>query len=163
MRRSRALGAALTGAVLVGFGMWRGRLRRFEVTEDSMSPSLSAGDFVVATRLVSSPLRGDVVVFPHPRSPEFLMIKRVIGLPGETVQIEHGSIAANGHVLAEPWAHGAVPGSHEWKLDGKHLIVMSDNRTVATEDSRELGPLPVGDLWRVGFRYWPPGRVGRIS
>ena len=162
MRKPRALGAALIGAVLVGFGMWRGRLRRFEVTENSMSPALADGDYVIATRLVSSPLRGDVVVFPHPLSPGFLMIKRVIGLPGERVQIEHGQIAANGHVLSEPWANGAVLGSHEWELDGKHLVVLSDNRTVSTEDSRELGPLPVGDLWRVGFRYWPPSRAGRI-
>jgi signal peptidase I len=163
MRKSRALGAAFVGAVLVGFGMWRGRLRRFEVTEDSMSPALTDGDYVIATRLVSSPLRGDVVVFPHPHSPGFLMIKRVVGLPGEVVQIENGQIAANGHLLAEPWANGAMLGTHEWTLDDRQLVVLSDNRTVSTEDSRELGPLPVGDLWRVGFRYWPPDRIGRVS
>ena len=162
MRKSRAFGAAVTGAVLIGFGMWRGRLRRFEVTEESMAPSLRDGDYVIATRLVSTPLRGDVVVFPHPHVPGFLMIKRVIGLPGETVAIDRGRIAANGHVLAEPWANGAVAGLHEWQLDGRHLIVLSDNRSVSTEDSRELGPLPVGDLWRVSFRYWPPDRIGRI-
>lgn len=162
MRKTRAFGAAVTGAVLIGFGMWRGRLRRFEVTEESMTPALRDGDYVIATRLLSAPLRGDVVVFPHPRVPGFLMIKRVIGLPGETVAIDRGRIAANGHVLAEPWAHGAVAGSHEWQLDGRHLIVLSDNRSVSTEDSRELGPLPMGDLWRVSFRYWPPGRIGRV-
>ncbi|MCP4248661.1 MAG: signal peptidase I, partial [bacterium] len=132
------------------------------VTENSMSPALQDGDYVIATRLVSAPLRGDVVVFAHPATPGFLMIKRVIGLPGEAVRIEHGQIAANGHLLAEPWANGAIPGAHDWHLDGRHLVVLSDNRTVSTEDSRELGPLPMGDLWRVGFRYWPPGRVGRI-
>jgi len=56
-----------------------------------------------------------------------------------------------------------VAGTHHWELDGKHLVVLSDNRTASTEDSRELGPLPMQDLWRVGFRYWPPGRVGRIG
>ena len=91
------------------------------------------------------------------------MIKRVIGLPGEHVHIENGQIAANGHLLAEPWAQGAMLGTHEWNLDDRHLVVLSDNRTVSTEDSRELGPLPIGDLWRVGFRYWPPGRIGRVS
>lgn len=153
----------MTGAVLLGFGAWRGRLRRFEVIEESMAPGLRDGDYVIATRLVSSPLRGDVVVFAHPRAPGFLMTKRVIGLPGETVVIDRGRTAVNGHVLAEPWAKGAAAGSHEWQLDGRHLIVLSDNRSVSTEDSRELGPLPVGDLWRVGFRYWPPGRIGRIG
>ncbi len=162
MRKSRALGAALVGGLLVGFGMWRGRLRRFEITEDSMAPALHDGDYVVASRLVSTPLRGDVVVFSHPGAPGFLMIKRVIGLPGETVQIDHGRMVANGHVLAEPWAHGAVAGAHDWQLDGRHLVVLSDNRTVSTEDSRELGPLPMGDLWKVEFRYWPLGRIGRV-
>jgi signal peptidase I len=161
MRKSRAFGAAVTGAVLLGFGLWRGRLRRFEVTEDSMAPALQDGDYVIATRLVSAPLRGDVIVFPHPQVPGFLMIKRVIGLPRETVSIDRGQVAANGHVLAEPWANGAVAGSHTWELDGRHLVVLSDNRTAPTEDSRELGPLPVGELWRVSFRYWPPDRIGR--
>ena len=163
MRKSRALGAALVGGVLIGFGMWRGRLHRFEVTEESMSPALTDGDYVVATRLVSSPLRGDIVVFPHPHSPGFLMIKRVIGLPGELVEIEDGTVVTNGHVLAEPWAKGAMLGTHRWELDDRHLVVLSDNRTVSTEDSRELGPLPLGDLWRVGFRYWPPRRMGKVS
>ncbi len=162
MRKSRAAGAALVGGVLVGFGLWHGRLRRFEVTEHSMSPALQDGDYVLATRLVSAPLRGDVVVFPHPRSPGFLMIKRVIGLPGETVELEHGQIVANGHRLAEPWAKEAMAGSHKWKLDGRHLVVLSDNRTVSTEDSRQLGPLPIQDLWRVSLRYWPIDRVGRV-
>jgi signal peptidase I len=141
--------------------MWRGRLRRFEVTEESMAPSLHDGDYVIGTRLVSAPLRGDIVVFPHPQKPGLLMIKRVIGLPGEAIAIDRGQIAANGHILAEPWANGAMAGSHEWQLDGRHLIVLSDNRSVSTEDSRELGPLLMSDLWRVSFRYWPPGRIGR--
>jgi signal peptidase I len=162
MRRSRALGAAFGAVVVAGTALWRGRLRRFEVTEASMAPALRDGDYVIATRLVSAPLRGDIVVFGHPTAPGFLMIKRVIGLPGETVEISEGRVAANGHRLAEPWADGALPGTHEWRLDGRHLIVLSDNRTVSTEDSRELGPLPMGDLWRVGFRYWPPGRLGRV-
>jgi signal peptidase I len=162
MRKSRALGAAATGAALLGFGLWRDRVRRFEVTEASMAPALQDGDYVIGTRLVSAPLRGDIVVFPHPRKPGLLMIKRVIGLPGETIAIHQGQISANAHVLAEPWANGAVAGSHEWQLDGRHLIALSDNRSVSTEDSRELGPLPMGDLWRVNVRYWPPGRIGRI-
>ena len=162
MRRSWTLGAALGAGVVAGAALWRGRLRRFEVTEASMAPALRDGDYVIATRLVSSPLRGDIVVFAHPSVPGFLMIKRVVGLPGETVHISQGRVAANGHVLAEPWADGTLAGAHEWQLDGRHLIVLSDNRTVSTQDSRELGPLPMGNLWRVGFRYWPPRRLGRV-
>lgn len=163
MRKTRAVGVTLVGGSLLGFGVWRGRLRRFEVTEDSMAPALLDGDYVVATRLVSAPMRGDVVVFAHPRSPGFLMIKRVIGLPGESIRIDNGGLAVNGHVLAEPWAQGALSGTYDWQLEGRQLIVLSDNRTRSTEDSRELGPLPFGDLWRVGLRYWPPGRAGRVA
>ena len=162
MRKSRGLGAALVGGLLVGFGLWRGRVRRFEVSEDSMAPALEHGDYVVGTRLVSAPLRGDIVVFPHPRSPDFLMIKRVIGLPGESLSIREGKLAVNRHVLAEPWARGAMSGTHEWELDGGQLVMLSDNRNLSTEDSRELGPLPLGDLWRVSFRYWPLTRIGRV-
>ena len=162
MRKSRALGAAVVGGLLVGFGVWRDRLRRFEVTEASMEPSLHDGDYVIATRLISTPLRGDVVVFPHPRDPGFLMIKRVIGLPGETLSIGDGQVAANGRVLAETWAQGALAGGSEWELGGRDLIVLSDNRTTTTEDSRELGPLPMGEMWRVAYRYWPPGRIGKV-
>ncbi|MGI9648371.1 MAG: signal peptidase I [Acidimicrobiia bacterium] len=162
MRKSRGLGAALVGGLLVGFGMWRGRLRRFEVTENSMVPALEDGDYLIATHLVSAPLRGDIVVFPHPRLPEFLMIKRVIGLPGESLSIREGKLAVNRHVLAEPWARGALDGSHDWELDGRQLVVLSDNRNESTEDSRELGPLPLGDLWKVSFRYWPLRRIGRV-
>ena len=162
MRKSRALGAAVAGGLLVGIGAWRNRLRRFEVIEASMEPSLKDGDYVIATRLISTPLRGDVVVFPHPRKPGFLMIKRVIGLPGETLSIRDGQVVANGRALTEPWAQGRPTGSSEWELGDRDLIVLSDNRTASTEDSRGLGPLPMGEMWRVAFRYWPPGRIGPV-
>lgn len=162
MRKSRALGAAVVGGILVGFGLWRGRLRRFEVTEESMSPALENGDYLLATRLDSAPLRGDVVVLPAPGSPDFLMVKRVIGLPGESASIDHGQVIVNGHVLAEPWAKGALAGSHEWQVGPSEVIVLSDNRLASTVDSRELGPVPLKDLWRVEFRYWPARRIGQV-
>ena len=162
MQKSRALGAAVVGGILVGFGLWRGRLRRFEVTEDSMAPGLKSGDYLLATRLDSAPMRGDVVVLPHPTAPDFLIVKRVIGLPGESARVDHGRVVVNGHVLAEPWAQGAVSGDHEWTLGPSEIVVLSDNRLVSTADSRELGPAPLRDLWRVEFRYWPAARVGRV-
>ena len=162
MRKTRALGATLAGGLVVAFGVWRGRLRRFEITEDSMAPALEDGDYVVATRLVSAPLRGDIVVFAHPTDPGFLMTKRVIGLPEETVTITEGRVMINGRALTEPWGRGKLAGEAEWVLDGRQLVVLSDNRSVPTADSRELGPLPLGDLWKVAFRYWPADRIGSI-
>ncbi len=162
MGKGRTLGAAALGATLIGFGLLRNRIRRFEITEDSMAPSLRPGDFVLASRLNSAPLRGDVVVFPHPAKPSFLLIKRVVGVPTETVAITGGQVVANAHVVAEPWAEGALAGDFTWELDSRHVIVLSDNRRVPTEDSRELGPLALTDVWRVGFRYWPLSRFGGV-
>lgn len=162
MGKRGALGAAALGTALIGFGLLRNRVRRFEVTEDSMIPTLYRGDFVLASRLDSAPLRGDVVIFPHPAKPTFLMIKRVVGVPTESVAVGRGQVVANGHVVAEPWAQGFLAGDFEWKLDSRHVIVLSDNRSLGTEDSRDLGPIPLTDVWRVGFRYWPPGRVGGL-
>ena len=162
MKKSRAFGAATVGAILLGFGLLKGRLRRYEINEDSMSPGLEPGDYVIASRLDADPLRGDVVVFPHPNNSAFLMVKRVVGVPTETVQLTNGQVVANDHVIAEPWAQGSLAGEAEWRLSPKQLVVLSDNRSTATADSREFGPIPSLDLWRVGFRYWPPARIGPV-
>lgn len=161
--RKTPIGVALLGGALVGFATGRDRLRRFEVTESSMAPALENGDYVVARHLLTKPKRGDVIVFPHPRDPAFLMIKRVIGLPGEQVAIRRGRLAVDGRILAEPWAAGALMGRFDWQLGANELLVLSDNRRVSTEDSRELGPLPMGEMWRVAFRYWPAARIGRLG
>ena len=162
MGKKGALGAAALGTVLIGFGLLRNRIRRFEVTEDSMTPTLQPGDFVLASRLDTTPLRGDIVIFPHPAKPAFLMVKRVVGVPTETVAVSSGQVAANDHIVAEPWAWGSLAGDFEWTLDSRHVIVLSDNRSLPTEDSRDLGPVPLTDFWRVGFRYWPLARAGGL-
>ncbi len=162
MGKRGALGAAALGTALIGFGLLRNRVRRFEVIENSMTPALRPGDFVLASRLDSAPLRGDMVVFPHPAKPSLLMIKRVVGVPTETLTVSGGRVVANDHVVAEPWAQGALAGDFHWTLDSRHVIVLSDNRSLPTEDSRELGPVPLTDFWRVGFRYWPPTRIGGV-
>lgn len=127
-----------------------------------MSPALVTGDYVFASRLDTNPRRGDVVIFEHPHKPGFYLTKRVLGLPGERVEIAEGKLAADGHVIAEPWANGALDGRHEWKLGRKELAVLSDNRKIPTEDSRLLGPIARSGLWRVDVRYWPPARVGQV-
>lgn len=162
MGKRGALGAAALGTALVGFGLLRNRVRRFEITEASMTPTLHTNDFVLASRLDSAPMRGDIVIFPHPNKPSLLMVKRVVGLPTETVTVGGGQVAANDHVVAEPWAQGSLAGDFHWSLDSRHVIVLSDNRSLPTEDSRDLGPVPLTDVWRVGFRYWPLARVGGV-
>lgn len=162
MGKKGALGAAAVGTALLGFGLLRNRLRRFEITEDSMTPTLQPGDYLLASRLDSAPLRGDIVIFPHPAKPTMLMIKRVVGVPTETVSVGSGQVAANDHIVAEPWAKGSLAGDFQWTLDNRHVIVLSDNRSLPTEDSRDLGPVALTGFWRVEFRYWPLARVGGL-
>lgn len=155
--------AVALGAALVGFGVLGTRLRRYEISEDSMEPALSHGDYVIASRLKATPRRGDVVIFQHPAKPGFYMSKRVLGLPGEDLVIQSGQVTANGHIIAEPWAHGAIQGDHEWQLGTNDLVMLSDNRQKPTEDSRTFGPVQMAEMWRAEFRYWPLPHIGPVT
>jgi len=127
-----------------------------------MQPALDPGDYVIAVRLQKL-ARGTVVVYPHPDSPGFDMVKRVVGLPNETVVIGNGQVHVDGRVLAEPWADGPTHPDGRWELGTADLFVLGDARSVSAGDSRSIGPVPRSDArWRVAWRYWPPGRAGRI-
>ena len=80
---------------------------RFRVEGASMEPNLHTGKFVIVSRLaywnvVGEPQRGDVVVFQPPTNPQEDYIKRVVGLPGDTVEIREGQVYVNGGLLEEP-------------------------------------------------------------
>ncbi|MFQ5948229.1 MAG: signal peptidase I [Acidimicrobiia bacterium] len=158
-------GAAALGGLLVGLigGVMRRRLTRFEIAEDSMAPVLRAGDFVLTARSRAIPGRGDLVVFPHPHRSDFDLVKRVVGLPGERVDIANAQVHIDGSVLAEPWADGPTLPDGSWELGDEELFLLGDNRAASIDDSRHLGPFPLeGIPWRVVFRYWPLYRVGRL-
>ncbi len=95
-----------------------------------------------------SPKRGDVIVFDYPRDTRFKYIKRIIGLPGETIRIQDGLVMVNGEALAEKYLPGdqktIVEGnpalSYEITLENDQYFVMGDNRDHSS-DSREWGPL----------------------
>jgi signal peptidase I len=83
-----------------------GRLRRYELAEESMAPTLLPGDYVVAQSRRDPPQRGDILICNHPHQSGLELVKRVVGLPGEEIVIANGQIHANAAVLAEPWADG---------------------------------------------------------
>ena len=156
-----ALGAALA---VIGVAGLRGKLRRYEIAEDSMEPQLSAGDYVIAQALVDTPVRGSIVIVPHPDVPHFDLAKRIIGLPGERVTLRNGQVHIDGAVLAEPWADGPVRPDGEWTLAAQEVFVLGDNRSVSAADSRTIGPVPLATIrWKVVARYWPVGRCGRLA
>ena len=135
---------------------------RFSVAEESMAPALLPGDYLIAKRLRRPPTRGDVVVFEHPTRSGFHLIKRVVGLPGERVDIASGQVHVNARPLAEPWANGPTVGEGSWHLGAQDSFVLGDSRADSADDSRSLGPVTVDELqWRAVLRYWPLTRAGR--
>jgi len=141
---------------------------RFVVEGPSMEPNFTTGDFIVVNRLaylVSVPARGDVVVFHNPEDPSHEFIKRVIGLPGEVIRIDDGTVYVNGKPLDEPYIK-SICEDHRcdniWTLDSTHYFVLGDNRN-ESHDGHNFGPLDhsmiIGQAW---IRYWPPAAWGLI-
>lgn len=136
--------------------MIAGNVRRYEIVERSMAPALLPGDYTLAIRRREPLLRGDVVVFPHPDQPGMVLVKRVIGMPGETITIASGRVLIGGDPFPDPWARGPTLPDGEWRLETDEVLVLGDNRPSSTGDGRTIGPLPERHLrWKVVARYWP--------
>ncbi|MGQ9489791.1 MAG: signal peptidase I [Anaerolineae bacterium] len=109
------------------------------------------------TWCVRQPRRGDVVIFQYPRDPSRDFIKRVIGLPGETVEVRAGQVYINGQPMPEPF--GPNPGSYTAPpvtLGPDEVFVMGDNRNNSS-DSHLWGPLPLARIiGKAMISYWPP-------
>ncbi|MEM7518309.1 MAG: signal peptidase I, partial [Planctomycetota bacterium] len=108
--------------------------------------------------------RGDIVVLRYPLDPRLDYIKRVIGLPGDAIDIEGGRVWVNGEELDEEYVEVPDLGSrvHQRVRDG-HVFVLGDNRCHSS-DSREFGQVPHENLrGKVDMRIWPLGRVGLID
>lgn len=123
---------------------------------DSMLPSLREGDVLLCRPARNRVERGDVVVFPHPKRPWLRLVKRVVGLAGETVAIQMGEVIIDGQPALDGWGQGLTFPDGAWKVPRGHAFVLSDNRLATRDDSRHFGPVPVGDLARV----WWQVRVG---
>ncbi len=155
--------AGFAFALAVGFAWLRGKVRRYEIAEHSMAPTLLPGDYVVAVAIRRPVVRGDVVILDHPDRPGFELVKRVIGLPGELVTVANGQVHIDGAVLPEPWADGPTLPGGEWRLGSDEIFLLGDHRAASAGDSRELGAVPAQSAaWSVEFRYWPVGRIGIV-
>jgi signal peptidase I len=132
---------------------------RIRVDGSSMVPTLANGQFVMVNRLVyqySDPTHGDVVVFHYPRDPDQEYIKRIIGLPGETVTIADGNVYVNSQELDEPYIAATTRTAGEWQVPGGHLFVLGDNRN-NSQDSRNFGFVSMDNvIGKAIFIYWPP-------
>ncbi|MDJ0923023.1 MAG: signal peptidase I [Acidimicrobiia bacterium] len=156
-----ALAGAVAAAAAIGL---KGRWRRYEVRESSMEPGLAAGDYIIAAARQGDLVRGELVILPHPEIAGFELVKRVVGLPGESIVLSNGYVHVDGIVLAEPWADGPTRPDGEWPLHAGEVFVLGDNRPASAADSRTIGPVEEDTIrWRVVARYWPPASAGRLG
>lgn len=169
--------------VLLVFGGVRIFFQPYLVDGASMAPAITDGDRLFVNRSAythldvpalgslypfSQPERGDIVVLESDQtSRDAAYIKRVVGLPGETVTFTEGIVMIDGEPLVEDYIGGAVTGCH-----GPHfcsvtvpegsVYVLGDNR-MDSEDSRTFGPVPMDDIvGKAFFSNWPYERIGPI-
>jgi len=126
----------------------------FIVSGESMSPTFENGEYLIVDELtyrLDAPKRGDVVIFRYPRNPKEFFIKRIIGLPGETVSIQGGAVSvteADGTIqtLSEPYVKNIGNGPDTtYVVDQNSYFVMGDNRPESS-DSRIWGLMPRDNL-----------------
>ena len=143
-------------------------VRNYQIDGTSMAPTLAPAEYILVNKVVyatlGEPTRGDVIVFRDWNDNEDY-IKRVVGLPGETVEIRDGQVVVDGAPLAEPYLDGVTTGggSGAVRLGPDEYFVLGDNRGNSS-DSRVHGPLPrdhiVGRAW---LTYWPLSHFRRLA
>ncbi|MGH2536754.1 MAG: signal peptidase I [Candidatus Promineifilaceae bacterium] len=153
--------------LLMAFMMWlvNTATGRFRIEGYSMLPTLKEGEYVIINKLayhLDEPERGDIIVlhFPNDRSRDF--IKRVVGLPGDQVQVQDGVVRVNGRVLDEPYINAQPSYDGSWQVPAGEYFVLGDNRNNSS-DSHNWQFLPrqdiVGKAWVI---YWGPEDWGLV-
>jgi len=168
-------------------------VQAFYIPSESMVPTLQVGDRVLVNKVVyrlHPPRRGDVIVFENPNEtnvhrnpvsafwhwvteglgvstdPTKDYIKRVIGLPGDVVEVRDCTVFVNGVALDEPYLNKDDPGSCSFpstRVDPDHLFVMGDNRGNSNDSRYGLGQIPYDKVvGRAFVIIWPPSRAGFI-
>jgi signal peptidase I len=140
----RVIAEPLAIALVLAVGV-RAAMRLYVIPSASMAPTLVPGDHIVVTpyRLHAKPNRGDVIVFRSTRTADELMIKRVIGTPGDLVETRAGRVIVSGHALPEPYvaAQANTGAISPQIIPADCYFVLGDNRADSL-DSRSWGVLP---------------------
>lgn len=152
------------------------QVQAFKTPSGSMMPTVQPGDFIFANKSYNCPdcrksiRHGDVAIFVYPNNRNWYYIKRIIGMPGDTVSIEAGNVSVNGEPLGETVGNRATKTERyegrEWKVDAGggiddfsvevkpgHVFVLGDNRT-ASNDSRVFGQVPLADVVGRARQIW---------
>jgi len=142
----------------------------------SMLPQLHDGERLLVNKLIYYKFdsvrwghleRGDIVVFWYPNDPDKSYVKRVIGLPDETVEVRNGVVLIDGKELNEPYLEAehnqSLPSFPAKKVEKHFYFVMGDNRDNSS-DSRYWGTVPEKYIYgKAFFRYWNPSNVGFLT
>jgi signal peptidase I len=135
-------------------------IQNFVVEGDSMNDNLETGQWILVSKLayeVGEPTRGDIIVFNNPESNPStpVLIKRIIGLPGDTVKVAGGKVYIDDELLTEAYIDVPTNRDGTWSITEGHYFVMGDNRG-NSKDSRLFGAISresiIGKAW---LRIWP--------
>lgn len=183
----KALRVLLRIAVIVAIAVGAALLLRtyvvapYYIPSESMEPTLHGctgcdDDHVLVDKIsyrLHDPHQSDIVVFTRPpaaKTTDHVLIKRVIGLPGDRVVLKHGNVYVNGKRLKEPYVRKACgphptrpeTGQSRWQVPKGDLFVLGDNRCDSM-DSREFGPITESSVVGRAFAIiWPLGRIGLL-
>ncbi|KLU61072.1 signal peptidase IB [Peptococcaceae bacterium CEB3] len=153
--------AGILGIFLILLGVVRWLvIQPYVISSSSMEPTLRSGDRVLVNRLAyrnGAPSRGDIIVFAYPKDPKRTFVKRVIAVPGETVELRGNQVFIDGQVLREPYLKpGDYPPYGPETVPRGKVLVLGDNRR-QSEDSRAWGLLPqsaiIGKVWLTYFPF----------
>ena len=174
-------------------------IQNFKVEGSSMDPTLSHGQYVIVDKVsyfrldtnrfsriipiwksqdsraqfaLEPPKRGEIIVFSYPLDPDRDFVKRVIGMPGDTIQIGNGEVVVNGNIMEEDYISSLTPKGDLWFADGfrpeittlqeQEYFVLGDNR-LGSNDSRNWGPVPENNIHgKVWLAYWPVSKFAVI-
>jgi signal peptidase I len=159
-------------AILLFFVMRNYVFRIAHVSGNSMEPTLIHNEFVILSRvtyLFSDPKPGDIVAFPFIEDPSEFFIKRVIGLPGDVIDLQSFNFTVNGIPLDDMFSYESIilMGDVQFPLtleEGRYFV-LGDNRNVS-KDSRfvSVGSIPRDELvGKVALRIWPVGKLGTVK
>jgi signal peptidase I len=164
-------GVILIIAVLASFLVRVYAVQTFFIPSGSMEPTLHVGDRILVNKLsvrFGTINVGDIIVFKAPPTEHCAdgsysdLVKRVIGLPGQTITSKGNTVYVNGKPLKEPWKYwpDLNPAIKKLKVPANNYYVMGDNRANSC-DSRFWGTVPRSDvIGKAFFRMWPLSRVG---
>ena len=130
----------------------------YEIKEESMSPELLPEDYVLATKTNEPLSRGDIVVFKNSEK-SIDVVKRVVGLPGETISASNNELLVNGKTIEDPWAKTVTDDFIDCNVGENEVFVLGDQRRLSTSDSRTLGTINATDCLKLKYRYWPYQRI----